>query len=163
MLNNVRKIISGGQTVVDRAALDFARFTDIAYGGFVPKGRLAEDGRIPDRYQCLTETETATDDPQERTRLNVSSSDATLILSHGSLSGGSRLTRDIADGLGKPVLHVDFRSSSQSKAIDDVSAWLSSANPEVLNIAGPRASEGGAIYETALAFLLKLHKKGEAE
>ena len=100
------KIISGGQTGADRAALDFALASGIPIGGWVPRGRLAEDGRIPERYAGLVETESA--DPAVRTARNVRDSDATLILSHGPLDGGSLLTHREATRAGRPVLHLDL-------------------------------------------------------
>src|SRR5688572_13555621 len=124
------KIISGGQTGADRAALDFAIQYGSSYGGFVPKGRIAEDGPISGRYLHLVETESS--DPAERTRLNVKHSDATLILSHGSLSGGSKLAQDFAHALGKPTLHIDFLVRSEAQAVDDVIDWLTAVRPELL-------------------------------
>src|SRR5690349_9704209 len=103
------KIVSGGQTGADRAALDVARAWRIPTGGWVPAGRLAEDGRIADVYEGLLETASA--DPSERTRFNVRDSDGTLILSHGTLAGGSELTRDVAGELKRPCLHLDLNQS----------------------------------------------------
>ena len=88
-----QKIVSGGQTGVDRAALDVAGALGLARGGWCPKGRLAEDGTIPDRYP-LAETETAA--YEERTRLNVADADATLVLNWGPLEGGTLLTAETA-------------------------------------------------------------------
>ena len=87
-------IVSGGQTGVDRAAWAAAIELGLPIGGWVPKGRLAEDGEIPARYAGLREAESA--EPAVRTALNVRDSDATLIFSHGPLTGGSRLTFDTA-------------------------------------------------------------------
>ena len=101
------KIISGGQTGVDRGALDAAIALDIPHGGSCPKGRLAEDGRIPDRY-LLTET-----DSREyfvRTERNILDSDATLILCHGHISGGTEFTLRMAEQHGRPVKVVDLTS-----------------------------------------------------
>jgi hypothetical protein len=86
----IRKIISGGQTGADRAAFDAALALGLPIGGWVPKGRKAEDGVIPAHYSNLRETDA--DDYESRTRLNVREADATLILSHGPLTGGSQLT-----------------------------------------------------------------------
>src|SRR5688572_30647391 len=105
-LNKIRKIISGGQTGADRGAFDFALENGFEIGGFVPKDRLAEDGRISEKYPNLIETET--ENPAERTELNVKSADATLILSHGELKGGSLLTLKFAEKYKKPFLHIDF-------------------------------------------------------
>src|SRR5258706_15582674 len=100
------KIVSGGQTGADRAALDVALEQGFEIGGWIPKGRRAEDGPIPQSYRGLLETDSA--DPSVRTALNVRDSDATLIVSHGQLRGGSLLTLDEARRLGRCVLHVDL-------------------------------------------------------
>ena len=92
----LEKIVSGGQTGADRAALDFARANGLGIGGWVPRGRLAEDGLIPEDYLGLLEADST--DPAVRTALNVRDSDATLILSHGPLTGGSLLTLQEATG-----------------------------------------------------------------
>ncbi|MCP4451447.1 MAG: hypothetical protein GY809_08300, partial [Planctomycetes bacterium] len=97
-------IISGGQTGVDRAALDWAIEAGVAHGGWCPKGRLAEDGPIPSQYDLA---ETPSDDYAVRTHWNVRDSDATVIVSlHRTLSGGTELTQMLAVALGKPWLHV---------------------------------------------------------
>src|SRR5262245_42174345 len=103
---NLRRIISGGQTGADRAALDFAIANGIEIGGWIPAGRLAEDGPLAAWYAGLRETESA--DPAVRTALNVRDSDATVIVSHGPLAGGSLLTLEEAGRIGKPVFHVDL-------------------------------------------------------
>jgi hypothetical protein len=137
------RIVSGGQTGADRAALDVALSIGIAAGGWVPRGRLAEDGVIPDRYPHLREAPSP--DPAVRTALNVHDSDATLIVSHGPLTGGSLLTLREADRLGRPVLHVDLAMAAVEVAAARVHKWLVSVQPATLNVAGPRASEDPAI------------------
>ena len=139
----VRKIVSGGQTGADRAALDFALAHDLEVGGWVPKGRLAEDGPIPGRYSGLVETETA--DPAFRTALNVRDSDATLILSHGPLTGGSLLTLQVATRARKPVLHFDLDKVAPAAAAAELRGWLAALRPAILNVAGARASKDPAI------------------
>ncbi|HEV2727380.1 MAG TPA: putative molybdenum carrier protein, partial [Solirubrobacterales bacterium] len=99
------KLVSGGQTGADRAALDVAMGLGIDHGGWVPKGCSAEDGPLPSRYRVR---ETPSEDRAERTKRNVVDSDATLLISHGPLAGGSELTRKVAAALGKPVLHVEL-------------------------------------------------------
>src|SRR5262245_22193583 len=135
----IERIVSGGQTGADRAALDFALANGIPIGGWVPKGRLAEDGRIPDRYAGLVETESA--DPAVRTARNVRDSDATLILSHGPLTGGSLRTLQEANRAGRPVLHLDLDGSDLSDAAARLRRWLAALRPKTLNVAGPRASQ----------------------
>ncbi|PSQ85488.1 MAG: molybdenum cofactor carrier, partial [Bacteroidetes bacterium QH_2_63_10] len=85
----MRKIISGGQTGVDRAALDAALAFNVPVGGWCPKGRRAEDGQIPDRYPL---EETPSEAYEQRTAWNVRDSDGTLIITDGSLEGGTALT-----------------------------------------------------------------------
>ena len=139
------KILSGGQTGVDRAALDVALELGIPIGGHLPKGRKDENGDVlPDKYTGMQETET--DDVNVRTELNVQNSDATLIFSHGALFGGSDYTQRMARQHGKPSLHVDFDKHDADQAVRRVKNWLSDTQPRVLNVAGPRASDDPAIY-----------------
>ena len=130
-----RAIVSGGQTGVDRAALDLALDLGLAAGGWCPAGRWAEDGAVPRRYP-LRETSSA--DPAVRTRRNVRDSDATLILSPVPLAGGTALTARVARTLGRPCLALDPRDRSAVRALR---RWLEAVRPAVLNVAGPRASE----------------------
>ena len=147
-------IISGGQTGADRAAFDFAIENKIRIGGFVPKDRLAEDGEISEKYPNLRETETS--HPAERTELNVKEADATLILSHGELRGGSLATGKFAEKYQKPVLHIDFLVSDIDEAAKEINQWLDSVKCEKLNVAGARASEDHLIYEKTTELLEKL-------
>lgn len=147
----VKRIVSGGQTGADRAALDFARQAGIECGGWVPKGRIAEDGIIPAKYPNLIDT--TSDDPRVRTELNVRDSDATLLVTRGVPKGGSALTLQVAARLDKPVLHVDLERESVDKASRRLLEWLQNISPTVLNIAGPRISEDDEIYELTIALL----------
>lgn len=144
------KVISGGQTGVDRAALDAASARGIATGGYCPKGRRAEDGVIPARYG-LTELRTA--DYPARTRRNARAADATLILTRGRLTGGSAYTAAVAKRLGKPLQIIDLTSRPQ---VAPLRAWLASHDVHVLNVAGPRESKAPGIYQQAKRFLLRL-------
>jgi hypothetical protein len=144
-------IVSGGQTGVDRAAWDVAMELGLPIGGWVPKGRRAEDGVIPERYTGLREAEST--DPAVRTVLNVRDSDATLIFSHGPLMGGSRLTFETAARLKRPVLHADLTNTTDAEAVTAVLAWLRIVAPNTLNVAGPRASGDASIGEHAGAVL----------
>ena len=150
----VRKIISGGQTGADRAALDFALENNFETGGWIPKNRLAEDGRIPENYPNLRETET--ENPAERTELNVQDSDATMIFSHGDLKGGSKLTMEMCDKHAKPCLHVDFEKTDFAQAVKKAQQFIIFSNCRALNIAGARSSEDTRIYEKVKDFLEKL-------
>jgi hypothetical protein len=138
-----RTIVSGGQTGADRAAWDVAREHGLGIGGWVPRGRRAEDGPIPERYGALRETRSA--DPAVRTARNVRDSDATLVVSHGPLRGGSLLTWREAIRLGRPVLHLDLDRLSQPEAAARLRSWLDAEAPDTLNVAGPRASHDAAI------------------
>lgn len=146
----VRRIVSGGQTGVDRAALDVAHGLGLACGGWVPRGRRAEDGRIPSRYPVR---ETASAAYPQRTRYNVRDSDATLILSRGAPSGGTALTLACAKALRRPCMVVDLDRSGGAATPKAVRAWLSRHGVGVLNVAGPRESTAPGIADQACAFL----------
>jgi hypothetical protein len=141
-----RRVVSGGQTGVDRAALDVAIALGIPHGGWCPHGRRAEDGVIPARY-ALVEHESA--DYAARTQANVADADATLILARGPLSGGTALTRDLARRLRKPFLIVELGTGPDPKAVRE---WLAGHAVGVLNVAGPRESQRPGIGEEARAF-----------
>ena len=146
------RIVSGGQTGADRAALDVALELGLESGGWVPLGRQAEDGTIPDHYPNLREADSP--DPAVRTELNVRDSDATVIFSHGSLVGGTALTESLVRKLGKPLLHLDLEHVSESKASDLLRTWLRHNGPDVLNIAGARKSEDPSIYAATRRLLI---------
>lgn len=148
------KIISGGQSGVDRAALDVAIKLGIPHGGWVPKGRLTEDGPLPEIY-ALRETPTAA--YAERTEKNVVDSDGTLIISRGELTGGSEYTREMALKHGRPWLHIDLKRTAAFRSIIGVTEWLSANDIRVLNVAGPRASKDPTIYRDAAALLESLY------
>jgi hypothetical protein len=146
----IKKIISGAQTGADRAALDFAINNDIPHGGWVPKGRKAEDGIIPDHYEVK---EAPTSEYSRRTELNVIDSDGTLILTHGELSGGSLLTEKLAEKHKKPCLHINLNQKPEFQATVDITHWLSANGIAVLNVAGSRASHDPKIYASTLSIL----------
>ena len=135
----VRRIISGGQTGVDRGALDAAIALGVEHGGWCPKGRLAEDGRIPARYN-LRETDSC--DYPQRTERNVADSDGTLILYRQPLQGGTELTRRLAHRHRKPCLLVDLAVEFDARR---VRAWIRRHQIQVLNVAGPRESSAPGI------------------
>ena len=146
----LKKIISGGQTGADRAALDAAMKLDVAHGGWVPKGRRAEDGPVPSRYLLL---EMPTESYPKRTEKNVREADGTLVLTHGPATGGSKLTVDVAARFQRKHLHVDLLRTSAFQAIRTVSEWITENDIEVLNVAGSSASKDPAIYEKTLNIL----------
>lgn len=147
---SVEKIVSGGQTGVDRAALDVALALGLPCGGWCPKGRRAEDGRIPDDYP-LTESDSAT--YSDRTKRNVRDSDATLILTRGELRGGTLLTQRTAARLGRPCLAVDLNHPGAPAA---ARGWLIAHGIRVLNVAGPRESQAAGIADLAARLLREL-------
>lgn len=145
------KVISGGQTGVDRAALDAAVSCGLTCGGWCPKGRRAEDGVIDARYPLIEAPSTGY---RQRTEWNVRDSDGTLILHRGDeLRGGTALTRDFALRRGKPLLVVNLEPPP---ACDKTLRWLSRHAINTLNVAGPRASQQPGIYYQSLAFLQRL-------
>lgn len=146
----IKKIISGAQTGADRAALDFAINNDIPHGGWVPKGRKAEDGIIPDHYNVK---EAPTTEYSRRTELNVIDSDGTLILTHGELSGGSALTEKLAEKHSRPCLHINLNLKTEFQATVDITHWISENGIAVLNVAGSRASHDPGIYRSTLNIL----------
>jgi hypothetical protein len=156
-VSSIQKVISGGQTGVDRAALDAALSNNIEIGGYVPRGRRAEDGKIRKKYTGLSETDS--EDYAERTRLNVINSDATLLITNGELKGGSKLTAEVAIKYRKPLIHVDLSRSGPNETSAAIEEWLDELQPRVLNIAGPRASEDAEIYRLAYELLFTVLKK----
>ena len=149
----IARIVSGGQTGGDRGGLDAAIWYKLPHGGWCPKGRRAEDGVIPARYQLQ---ETKSKDYLARTEANVVDSDATLIFSYGDLEGGSLKTAEFAKKHGKPWLHVDLSKSNRQQAVDAVVQWLKSSCPAecVLNVAGSRESKSPGIRGVVKARLI---------
>jgi hypothetical protein len=143
------KIVSGGQTGVDRAALDAGLACGIPVGGWCPAGRRAEDGIIPDCYPLL---ELESPVYAVRTEQNVVDSDATLVLNLGELADGTALTVQLARKHRKPYLVVQLEENSDPAAVVE---WLRELGVKVLNIAGPRESKRPGIHESALQFLLR--------
>ena len=154
----IQRIVSGGQTGADRAALDVARKLGIDYGGWVPAGRWAEDGPIPARYTGLRETTSA--EPAERTALNVRDSDATLVVTSGPAIGGTAHTIGIAMRFERALLHLDLVTIEPTAAAAQLSQWLEQHSVRTLNVAGPRASEDPAIGPAVRSLLLTALPRG---
>jgi putative molybdenum carrier protein len=143
-------VISGGQTGVDRAALDAAVAAGVPHGGWCPRGRRAEDGVIPARYRLR---EHASARYAARTEANVLEADATLVLAHGPLTGGTALTRRTARRHRRPLLVVDLAADADAGA---VRRWLDAHRVRVLNVAGPRESQHPGIADRARRFLARV-------
>ncbi len=153
------KILSGGQTGVDRAALDAAISLGIEHGGWCPSGRLAEDGTIPESYNLR---QTKTRDYSQRTENNVLDSDATLIVCHGKPGGGTLLTAKLAKRHEKPLWVVDLdeivgKDVAHTRAT--MFEWLEANRVATLNVAGPRESQFLGIHREAFDLLTRIFRK----
>ena len=146
----IEKIISGGQTGADRAALDAAIRLGIPHGGWIPKGRLAEDGPLPQRYRLQ---EMQSDSYPARTEQNVIDSDGTLIIARGKLTGGSDYTRKMTLKHRKQLLGIDLNLTGHYDAASLIVSWIKLQRVKILNVAGPRASKDPEIYRDVVTIL----------
>lgn len=153
------RIISGGQTGVDRAALDAALDAGAPCGGWCPGGRMAEDGPLPARYPL---TEIPGSGYIERTRANVAGSDGTVILHSDKLEGGTLQTRLFCDELGKPCLVLARETTDIAGAAESIADFVSRHGMRSLNVAGPRASKQPQIYDWAHAVISRLLERMRA-
>ncbi|RMH03635.1 MAG: molybdenum cofactor carrier [Nitrospirae bacterium] len=149
----LRRIISGGQSGVDRAALDAAIDCGLQVGGWCPRGRKAEDGPLPLRYPLK---ETPSPHPAQRTAWNVREADGTLIFSPSPLSGGTALTLKIASRLQKPCLLISLEHPLSPQR---VCSWIDGHGIATLNVAGPRESSCPGIYQHAYHFLRRVFQR----
>ena len=156
----IKRIVSGGQSGVDRAALDVAIKLGIAYGGWIPRGRLTENGELPQKYHLK---ETSSSQYSVRTEKNVVDAEGTLILSHGPLAGGSEYTREVAIRRRRPWIHIDLDRTAAFHAATAINKWLLQKKIEILNVAGPRASEDPSIYQDTLNILESVYYLGLVE
>lgn len=147
-------IVSGGQTGVDRAALDAALATGTEVVGWVPRGRMAEDGPIDSRYPGLRET--GSDDPAVRTEWNVRDSDGTLLLGRGPLAGGTCWAEFCARRLGRPCLVLDLSAGSLLEWVATAQVWILANGIRRLHVGGPRRSEDPDLYQPALELVTAL-------
>jgi hypothetical protein len=143
----VKKIISGGQTGVDRAALDVGLALGIQCGGWCPKGRRAEDGVIPAKYPL---TENTSIDYPARTAMNVRESDGTLVITRGVPDRGTALTLRLAQKHRKPCFTVNL---DKAPGPSQVRKWLKEGKIKIINVAGPRESSCPGISEQARQYL----------
>ena len=148
----VVRIVSGGQTGADRGGLDAALALGIEHGGWCPAGRVAEDGRVPRMY-ALRETTSA--EYTERTRANVRDSDGTVVFTRGEPTGGSALTIEHAERIGKAVLHVDMAKLDVEAAAERVRGWCVARSIAILNVAGSRESKAPGISDEVRRVLVR--------
>lgn len=146
----LKKIISGGQTGADRAALDLAIKFDIPHGGWIPLGRKTEAGPLPMHYSL---SEMKSSDYPKRTRQNIIDSHGTVIISRGQLSGGSKLTLTFSKVVGKPNCYLDLFRQDHFEAAMVLQSFILENQIEVLNVAGPRASSDPNIYHDVKSIL----------
>ncbi|MFQ5356208.1 MAG: putative molybdenum carrier protein [Mariprofundaceae bacterium] len=154
----LKKVVSGGQTGADRAALDAAMSFGIEVGGWCPRGRRAIDGIIPAKYPL---TETRGKSYQTRTKWNVRDSDASLIICQDEPTGGTALTIKYCEKLVKPYLVCKLMAGKVAclNCLEDpysVQYWLNTHHVKVLNVAGPREGKNCPIYDHAYSFLFDL-------
>lgn len=146
-------IVSGGQTGVDRGALDAALAQGAPCRGWCPAGRRAEDGTIPARYPVTSLPERAY---ATRTRRNVQDSDATVVIHRGPLAGGSLLTAREARHAGRPMLRLDAEHLDARASARQLRDFVLKHRPRALNVAGPRASEWPGGRRRAFAVVRRL-------
>jgi hypothetical protein len=150
----IRKIISGGQTGADQAALDAAIKLGIPHGGWIPRGRLTEKGPLSTKYNLKEMPGTSY---ASRTEQNVIDSDGTLIISHGELTEGSDYTRKMALKHQRPWLHINLNKTPAFKAATLISAWVTENTIEILNVAGSRESKDNQIYHDVLKLIESIY------
>lgn len=146
MAYNTLKIISGGQTGVDRAALDAAIANNSVCGGWCPRGRKAEDGRISDQYPLI---ELDSLDYAQRTLRNIAGSDGTVIIYFEKPYGGTELTLTTCMNDQVPYLELDGEKLTVEQAAKRITTFIVNYRIKVLNVAGPRASEHADAYQYA--------------
>lgn len=151
----IRKIISGGQTGVDQAAVDAAMKRGVSYGGWCPQGRINENGKIDVKYVRFIEVDGEFSSDKEnydtRTIRNIQDSDGTLIIVPAwplpaQIKDGTLLTIAAVETNKKPHLVIKL-SEDRSVNIREIAYWAKENNIKILNVAGPRESNSPGIYE----------------
>jgi len=151
----IKKIISGGQTGVDQAALDVAIELGIPHGGWMPKGRSTKNAKLPDKYNLK---EASAGSYSQPTEINVAHSDGTLVVSREKLTVESALTLKLADQHQKECLHIDLKTTRGFSAAQLIKEWIVINDIKVLNVTGPHASEDPDIYEDTLRLLKAVYQ-----
>ena len=146
----LKKIISGGQTGVDRGALDAALKHGVDCGGWCPEGRVAEDGTIPDKYPMV---EVPGGSYKHRTLQNIMGSDGTVIIYFSDLEGGTEETAFYCMKKGMPYKLIDLSEVSLARAKELIASFVQKREIEVLNVAGPRASRVEQAYDYTFGVL----------
>lgn len=149
-LSSPLRIISGGQTGADQAALDAAISLGLPHGGWITRGKKTETGPLPEKYRLK---ELASPRYRDRTEKNILSADGTLIFSFGPLTGGSALTEALTIRHDRPCLHLDLDTITSPQAISAIQDWLQEHTIHTLNVAGPRASNEPRIHEAVYTIL----------
>jgi hypothetical protein len=139
------KIISGGQSGVQRAALDVAVEYGLQCGGSVPEGKVAEDIPEQDSERFLKKYGLQPVSKAQPAELNVRDSHATLVISRGEPTGAAREAREFANSYRRPCLHLDLGAMSEASAVTALVRWLDSIPGTILNITGPAASENAEL------------------
>jgi len=152
-IKSLEKIISGGQTGADRAALDAGLDADFPIGGFCPPGRMAEDGAIDKKYQLQ---ELPTGGYRQRTKKNVECSDGTVIFYETVLQSGSKLTEEFCVKAEKPYKLIDISRVNTNLATDLIKNFVHYNQTKVLNVAGPRQSGCASIYQFVKEVIYRL-------
>ncbi len=152
LVHNSLKIISGGQTGVDRAALDVAIELGVEHGGFCPKGRKAEDGKIDEKYKLK---ETKSDRYYIRTLRNIKNSDVTIVIFKAQLGRGTAVTEKYCKSLNKKYLMIDSQARLSSN-VSKFRSFILKNKPETINIAGNRESTSPGIYDYTKKLLTKV-------
>lgn len=146
----IRKFISGGQPGAERAALDVAIKMDIPYGGWIPRGRLTENGILPDGYKLQ---EMPTTEHSKQVEGNVRDSDGTLILTRGRPTDYIKLTKDLVGNLNRPCILIDLDQKQSLAAATTLNTWLNDHGIEILHVTGYRTSEDPGIYQDTFNLL----------